>query len=280
MSSRVMASCTRTRRGWLARLAFHQTQNSCSLSSHGRVWRYLHQSQKVLTLLGLKFHGRNVLSAQVGKIHILRCPALNTSCLGFKLLPHLGPHRCSAGHSEDSPLCAVCEPEYVIEDNTCARCTEFRGGSLVLVCVGGPAALLAVTAAAVRKADTCRACLMVMRLAWPRFLQSFKILTGNLQIMTSVGSVSNAEYPEFFQNTLDAVASGARLSHSVIWPLVVLQSSLAISLLSRKLEATDANARTHARGMTAPPSYQIGSLVNLEVLNIPGVKFAPGLVIR
>ena len=39
---------------------------------------------------------------------------------------------------------------------------------------------------------------MVLRLAWPRFNQSFKIIISNVQIISSIPSTTGIEFPEAF----------------------------------------------------------------------------------
>ena len=86
------------------------------------------------------------------------------------------------------------------------QCEAITSGSVASVAILTLAA--AGVAFAVLSQTLCRRRLVtwvaVMRLAWPRFRQSFAIIVSNFQIISSVTDVSGIKFPDGFMNVANA----------------------------------------------------------------------------
>ena len=91
--------------------------------------------------------------------------------------------RCADGHAEGGPLCASCEAEHVRTGaGDCRLCGELTPGHAVMVAVLGLVGVGSVLVAACKHSEALAINVGILRLAWPRFKQSFAILISNFQV--------------------------------------------------------------------------------------------------
>ena len=134
-------------------------------------------------------------------LNVFKCPL--QSCLGLTLEQVIeagDPRSCAPGYDSapTTPLCASCTPGWTIDVNRCIPCgsVDAYESTIVLIC-------LVVVAFTSRLAvQHCRAhsdavsqMVAMLRLTWPRILQSLKLIISNYQILGSLPARLGVTFP-------------------------------------------------------------------------------------
>jgi hypothetical protein len=145
-------------------------------------------------------------------LDVFRCP-LEDSCLNLTLekIAAGDPRACAAGYDSapTTPLCASCASGYMIQGGRCIECTAGSSvAAFVLMFLIMTAVALWRTMQNYRKQTVLvRQMISMLRLTWPRFVQSGRMIVTNFQILGTLPMRLGSLFPDGITAFLNYTAS-------------------------------------------------------------------------
>jgi hypothetical protein len=108
--------------------------------------------------------------------------------------------------SKDSPLCAVCNDDYVMRGYECRGCGDWSVSSYVMVFILVGLIFIKYLQKVLCGDQFKRHFSLILKIgsiAWPRCRQSFALIVSNYQILCAIPSVTGVRFPEKVQLVLE-----------------------------------------------------------------------------
>ena len=149
-------------------------------------------------------------AASTTTLDVFKCP-LAEACLEVTLEQVLAgnPRACAAGFDSapTTPLCAGCVSGYMINRKKCIECGSLGSSyallSVLIVLIVAAIATTVAMKSYQKHSDSVKLMLSMVRLTWPRMLQSMKLLVSNYQILGALPSRLGVKFPSAITSFLN-----------------------------------------------------------------------------